>query len=954
MDKCGGIYDTTFIWVAPTLTISTDTISTWIGGRNIRCFGENNGFIKLIPRGGIEAFSQFNEYNLDYNWSNAARTKDISGLTSGSYSVTVSDRFLCIDTTSFLLTQPDRLISQFVIVDTLSCLGADGILAVVTTGGTTGYSQYWWPWEAYGIPPGYYADTLYNIVPGIYSVKTNDPNLCTDSLGIFIQEPSTVSVNIVSLPYGGGFQLKCFGDSSGRMRTTTDYTGNLLYEWTGPGGFDTTFVSNSPIISYTGLVAGKYTLKYTDEIGCSVDANEINLRQPNPLNIVQSTVSAPNPRYNVSCFNADDGTITLNQITGGHAYGGYFYQWSVLEGDGTVDPAIRNQTGLKAGRYEVEVTDNQACATGDTFELLQPLPILIAVDTPSAPAGSTNLKCFGDDDGYIQLSVTGGDVVEAPYRYDWSHGPQTALLNNLSAGIYKVTVTDGINCSVIDTIVLTQPAQLKVDSLVISSYNGYEIQCADSTNGKVELFVSGGVIDYVFNWTRDGNPFGGDTNRFENISPGLYAARITDANNCYLDWSRNLRSPEPLELIIETTTIDCTGDVKGTAHAIVTGGIDPYDYNWLNGQTTALITGLDTGLYALLVTDLNGCPIADSVIIAQDPTVEFTFVMSKEISCYQGNDGILSLNITSPVEPASYLWSDGSTGESLNGIGEGNYSVTVVDLNGCKNTESVLISDPEEIFPRVLVLDALCYESADGEAELDAIGGSGEYSFEWNGGLVTGEKVGNLIAGDYGLRVIDSRECTKDTFIRVGQPGRIIIALDEQNTVLPFCPDWKNGTLAITVSGGTPDYDYIWQLYPGVNDSVLSEVKEGYYAVRVTDQHNCYADTTLKLESQQFTCLNIPTAFTPNNDGANDFWEVSYINDEHGEAPFYEVYPEGSMKIFDRWGTLVFMCENGCHDLWWGQDLKGRDLPSDSYHFIIELNTGDSRPPLKGAVTIIR
>ena len=401
-----------------------------------------------------------------------------------------------------------------------------------------------------------------------------------------------------------------------------------------------------------------------------------------------------------------------------------------------------------------------------------------------------------------------------------------------------------------------------------------------------------------------------------------------------------MNSPQPLELVIDTTSVDCTGEIKGTAIATVIGGVDPYEYEWSTEDTTRAVEYLDIGSYWIIATDKNGCTIADTFVIDQDPTVEFKLAVAKEISCFDGSDGILTVTVTSGTPPYSYLWNNGQTDSSITLIPEGEYNVTVTDYKGCNNNDSIVVNDPEKISPVITIYDTRCFGSADGEAELDATGGSGEYTYRWDGIPVDGTRVTGLAAGSYIVTVIDSNNCLVDTSVTIDQPDKMIISIDETNTVLPFCPDWRNGTLVVSAFGGTPPYLYSWQDYPEISDSVLPDVKEGYYAVRVTDQQNCFADTTLKLESQNNTCLNIPTAFTPNNDGANDFWDISYTN-ELGEAPFYTIYPNGAIKIYDRWGTLVFMCENGCHDLWWGQDLKGRDLPSDSYHYIIELNDND-------------
>ncbi len=690
-------------------------------------------------------------------------------------------------------------------------------------------------------------------------------------------------------------------------------------------------------------------MRYINKVGCFA-VKRVTLRQPLPLTIAESTLSSYHGRYNISCFDSLNGRITLSQVNGGH--GGYLYDWEVLSGEGAVDPFTRNQSGLKAGIYTVGVTDAQGCLVRDTFDLVQPDAIVISYDIPLAPDGISNLNCFGDANGSITLQVSGGDTLDGPYRYNWTGGPAAAQWNNLKAGDYMVTVTDGIQCSVSDTISLTEPPELRIDSTVISDYHGYEIACAGGANGSITVYASGGAGSYSYAWKRDGMQIPLNTWQLYELTAGEYMLSITDENQCRVSRSMLLESPGPLTMTIDTTSVDCKGDIKGTARANVSGGLLPYQFSWTGGQATAYVTGLDTGVYTVTVTDLNECHITAAVAIDQDPTVEFNLSVWKEISCFMGSDGIAGVEVTSGIPPFAYQWNTGGSTRSIEGLPEGSYLVTVTDSKGCKYSRSIQVNDPERISPSVTVVDALCYGSPDGELYVTATGGSGSYDFWLDSTLLSGNTLMGLTAGSYNLRTLDSRECRVDTTVTVSQPEPIIISVDQVNTVLPFCPDWRNGTLVITATGGTPAYEYSWQDYPAVSDSVLTEVKEGFYAVRVTDQHGCAADTIFRLKSQQITCLDPPTAFTPNYDGANDYWDISYRTDL-GEAPFYTVYPNGSIKIYDRWGSPVWECENGCHDMWRGQDMKGRDLPADSYHFLIELNDGSGYTQ-RGAVTIIR
>jgi gliding motility-associated-like protein len=375
-----------------------------------------------------------------------------------------------------------------------------------------------------------------------------------------------------------------------------------------------------------------------------------------------------------------------------------------------------------------------------------------------------------------------------------------------------------------------------------------------------------------------------------------------------VSWQGNLSEPALLQLIIETSNMNCTGTVLGTAQAQVLGGIAPYDFSWDNGATTASISGLDTGVYRLTVQDFNLCIVTDSAVIIQNTGVQVEILVTDSISCNMGSDGE-PLSVLPEVSDLYLFMGDGRDTQSINGINEGLYSVEVTDIDGCKGNQSLTVQDPEPLSAAFTVTDALCFGSDDGSVILGAQGGTGIFRFYWNDNLVNGNEAENLRAGIYELMVVDAENCETDTLVPVGQPEKLNAMLDNRYTVYPFCPDWQNGALAVTVTGGIRDYEYIWTDFPGEKDSILSDIKEDSYALRIIDSHGCVLDTMFRMIALNSTCLGIPTAFTPNSDAANDFWDISYINEDGGEASFHEVYPNGVIQVYDRIGNLVYVAQ---------------------------------------------
>ncbi len=954
--KCPGTPDTSYIWVAPELRIVVDTISTFIGGNHVRCFKENNGFIKLKPTGGITAFTGYDDGDLDYTWNlNRSHSRDTSSLRAGNYSIVIGDKLMCADDSVFNLTQPDTLVNFIREIDKISCLGNDGKLSADTYGGFPGYS-YTWTNVADGYiekTPPILEDTLYKTKDGHYRLVVLDTNGCRGVADTVIQQAP--AMNVGAMPdtvYGGVYKVKCHGEYSGELASYSNDTTLrpvIKYEWTGPDGFSMTYTNNLQYNYLHNLKAGTYNLTYTNELGCK-GSSQMDMNEPDSMRIHEPQISHYPGSYDTKCFGSHDGEISLHSSGG---YGGpYNYHWETLSGVILNGDSI--QRNLPADVYTVTVSDSlNFCSTIDTITLIQPDEIIINTDIPLSPVGGYNLNCFGDSTGYIKLQASGG--IPPNYQYQWmddSAAPKDRY--NLKAGEYVVTVTDGLGCQQRDTISLTQPLALSIDSVGLSDYNGYNISCNGRSDGSISIIPAGGVTDYTYEWTFNGIQLPENTENLISKPTGFYMLNITDANNCKIIWSDSLIEPTALNLQVTTKNISCTGTNLGTAQAQVTGGIPPYLYDWSNGETTPGIDNLLEADYGIVITDLNLCPVTDTATIIQNTEVQVEIQIINPISCKGLSDGVLVAVAQDGVPPYTYDWGDtGPMTDTYSGLKEGTYSVIVKDNEGCVGNQSLVFDDPDSLEPIIEVVDTKCFGNYDGTVMLNATGGTGAYKFLWNSEFITGNEIGNLKAGKYQLQIQDAKNCVTDTLVSVNQPGKMFIRLDPQNTVAPFCPDWQNGVLSVSVVGGTRNYTYLWD-YNNESDSIIRNIKEDSYTLHVTDAQNCAADTTFRLKALNNNCLGIPTAFTPNYDAANDTWEIRYMTEDGAEVSFDEVYPNGVMQVYDRIGNLVYRCTGGCPEDWDGKDLKGRELPVDTYYYIIELNTGDRDVTLKGIVTIIR
>ena len=946
---CPGIPDTAIVWVAPRLKILVDTISTYIGGWNIRCFGETSGMIRLRPVGGISAFPGYSDADLNYIWNvDRPSLKEIKDLKSGLYTITINDKLMCSDDSSFTLTQPDVLVNHIKTIHMLSCYGGDGEIGPTTRGGTQEYSYNW------DVPIDYkeeLKDTLHKIIPGAYTLITTDANGCLHSADTVVSFPPAPAIIALADTSYGKYQVKCNGESNARLVSLNLTGGRVSYEWKRGGIVDTVYTNSKEANFLYNRKEGTYVLTYRDSLGCSGNQT-VFISQPMPISIGQSDLSQKAGGYNVSCFNSSDGSINLKSISGGHG-SPYTFQWESLNGSILPQSVNQNQDNLGPGQYSVTISDIYNCSVTDTFELTAPDEIVITRVLSESLTGDHNINCFGENTGSISVTATGG--IPPVYQYKWNDiSLDTNRRDNLPAGSYILTVTDVLGCSEIDTIQITEPGKLIIDSVYHTNYNGYGISCNGLTDGHIFVLPSGGTESYIYKWQRNGSVINESTGRLSDVAAGNYKLTIVDSNNCSLDWSHELTEPPVMSSQMTHTNVNCTGIKLGTANIVVNGGTGKYSYEWDNGVTVASLNNLNPGIYRVTVTDENSCQVIDSTIIVQNTEVLINIEIEKPVSCNGLSDGILRAVAQDGVPPYEYLWENGAkSGERFTSAGSGIYKVSVIDNDGCEGSQTIELNDPDPLSAHFEVYNVSCFGRDDGFVRADASGGNGNYNYYWDGQLLRKNEVDDLYAGKYNLKVIDEMNCETETLVAVTQPAQLRAVVKESGTTRPFCPDWSNGVLSLSVTGGTREYSFVWDA-SAENDSVISDIREGWYEVSISDAQGCSIDTAFHLRALNDNCLDIPTAFTPNDDDANNYWEIRYMTETGAEVRFGEVYPTGNMKIYDRLGNLVYSCSGGCPEDWNGEDMHGRRLPVDTYYFIIDLNNGNGNDILKGIVTIIR
>ena len=359
----------------------------------------------------------------------------------------------------------------------------------------------------------------------------------------------------------------CIGDSDGTISMLiTGGTAPFIYDYGTSTGNGT---------SITGLSANTYNITVTSSDDCS---GIITTALTNPSEINISGVASE-----ILCAGNATGSISTS-ITGGSP--GYSFLWS----DGFT---TQNRSNLFAGSYTLTVTDANGCTISEVF-------IVNEVAGMNLSAVETDVLCAGDFNGSLDLTVAGSTGTPV---FNWSNGATTEDISDLNSGSYTVTVTDpATSCTVVSTYAINEPSNIDISSSITDAL------CFGNSNGEIDITVIGGTPIYSFNWST-----GATSEDLTGLMKGIYNLTVTDFNGCEIIQSYELSEPN-LPLLIEGTSSNatCPGDSDGLIDVTVIGGTGPYTYDWNHNGLQDFDTdpedlNAQSGLYTLIVTDVNGC-----------------------------------------------------------------------------------------------------------------------------------------------------------------------------------------------------------------------------------------------------------------------------------------------------------------------------------------------------------
>lgn len=871
--------------VSVSITEPASTLALNNNVTNATCLG-NDGIASVVVSGGTSPYS--------YTWSNGISDTVASSLSSGSYTIIVSDANACT-VQSVVTVAQSNAINTTLSHNNVSCFGAaDGSAEVVLSEGVPPLTYSW--------SNGQTTDSATGLNAGTYTLVITDSNNCVSSNTVTISQPPEIELNVTP------DTTICEGSTITLSANATGNAGNFSYSWIPVNG-SANFINVSPVVSTS------YSVIVTDNNNCtSTKTLQVSV-SPNPILNSLST--------DVSCNGGNNASATVT-VNGNLQYS---YSWST-------NPTQTNATAtsLGVGSYTVDVVDNYSCSSSIEVIITEPAPLSLSLS-------HTDAGCSGADGS--ASATPGGGVV--PYVYSWSNGSTDFNAINLTPTSFTVLVTDANGCTISQNVSISQTSSIS------SSIAYADVSCNGGADGSATISSADGVSPFTYSWS---NNTTAATN--VNLVTGTYTAVITDSNGCISTQTVTISQPSLINVVTSSDTLICVG-ASTMLNGFASGGTPGYNYSWLPvnlSGTSVSVSPSSNASYTLQVTDANNCSVEKSVNVSLAQPLMLDISPDQEIcpgdsvkltSSAFGGNGVYSYSWTPGAFSADHIFVNPTV----------NTTYTLVVSDGCgtppvSNTVLVAVNPlPIVVFSSDTNSGCapLCVTFEDESVLL-----SGTVSgWSWS---VENKSINNLPSPvncfntpgvyDVSLEVTSDKGCvnsiTYDDYITVyGYPEADFSVQPETATILdpifyfsdqssgsPVSHHWsfddKNDATAVDIVN--PSYTY--------SDT-------GSYCVQliVANEFTC-KDTAVKcVKVIPDWTIYVPNTFTPNNDGENDFFAAIGTNIIGFE-----------MWIYDRWGNEIYHCTN-INEPWNGIVQHGTSnevAPIDTYVWVISFTDVFKQP----------
>jgi len=843
---------------------------------NITCSGGNNGSVSSTVSGGTSPYT--------YDWLPSGGTNaTASGLSAGTYTVSVTDNNGCTSSASVTLLNPGGVINFSYEPAVQNWTIPAGVTQVtITVAGAAGGDDFdflsfdYLNNEGKGavftgictVTPG---DKLSVVVGAAGADGESGP--CNQwgsggGGGAFVYDSNTLGLLIVGGGGGGAGGASAGGNGGTNIITnaTTNGGGNNA-----PGGTG----GNGGSGGYFGAGGAGWISNGDSSTIVGYDAYGGMDRANFFAGGVGEQLAAYAYDYNPGGYGGGGGG---GQVYGGGGGGGY-------NGGGGGGGNISVGGGGGGGSYlnGTLVGTPLDSITGNGYVTItySSSPLTISI------ASQTNIFCFGGTGSAIANLPSGG--VPA-YTYSWSpSGGSNLTATGLTAGSYTITVTDNHGCTATAGVAITQPTILNVSANTTAN-----VFCNGGNTGSASSSVSGGTTPYTYLWSNSLT-----TTSISSLSAGTYTLTVHDNNGCTGTASATITQPSALTASIGTVTDPLCNGGSGSIIVIAGGGTLPYHYAWTpSGGNLATATGLTAGCYTVTVTDANGCTATATSCITQPAALSVSANTTANVLCDGSSTGSVLSVVSGGTTPYTYLWSNGKTTTSINSLSAGTYTLTITDNNGCTGTAAATITQPNVLTVSASIIsNVVCNGSSDGSASSTISGGTTPYTYLWTGGE-TNSSISGLSAGIYTLSVTDNNGCAGSTSVTITQPPPLVVSADSINDMgLGPC----NGQASVTPSGGTAPYTYLWNP-GGETTAFIFNQCEGRYCCTVTDNHGCMDSDCVTIKN--ITGVGVGTI----SSGAGQI--IVYPNPSNGEFTVsiknYELGITSSVEVYNMLGEKIY------------------------------------------------